>query len=329
MIDLKKFPKVELHLHLDGSVKIETAKELTSKATEEIKSQMIANDKCTNLNEYLTKFELPISIMQTKEELIRISEELANDLLDDGVIYAEIRFAPINHITKGLNLEEVIDSVLEGLSKVPLKTNLILCLMRSSSFSDNKKIIDSALKYLNKGVCAIDLAGAEALYKTSSFKELFQIAKRKNIPFTIHAGEADGIDSINNACLFGAKRIGHGIRCKESNDTINLIKKNNITLEICPTSNVQTNVVNSYEDHPIKYLYEKGLSITINTDNRTVSNITLTKEYEKLIETFNFSLEDIKKMNICAIQNSFLTIEEKEKLKYNYEKIYKEFINNN
>lgn len=328
MINLKNFPKIELHVHLDGSVKLETAKELLN-INGNIEDAMVAPYKCLDLNEYLTKFELPISIMQTKEELIRISKELALELLNDGVIYAEVRFAPINHIKKGLSLEEIVESVLDGFKQIPIKINLILCLMRNSCFLDNKKIIDLAFKYLNKGVCALDLAGAEALYRTSSFKELFEIIEKKEIPFTIHAGEADGVDSMNSACSFGTKRIGHGVRCIESNDTLNLIKDNNITLEICPTSNFQTNVVNSYNNHPIKYLYEKGINVTINTDNRTVSNITLTKEYEKLIETFHFSLEDIKKMNICAIQSSFLTDKEKEILKNNYNKIYNDFINNN
>lgn len=328
MINLKQFPKVELHIHLDGSVKIETALELLNKTKEELQSEMIAKDKCLDLNEYLTKFKIPISIMQTKEQLIRIAGEVADDLYNDGVIYAEIRFAPINHITI-LTLEEVVESVLEGFKNSKLKSNLILCLMRHSSFEDNKKIIELAHKYLNKGVCAVDLAGAEGLYKTESFKELFDIVKQENIPFTIHAGEADGIDSIKSAIDFGTKRIGHGIRCIENNETINLIKEKNITLEICPTSNVQTNVVNEYINHPIKYLYNNNVKVTLNTDNRTVSNISLTDEYEKLIKTFNFSLEDIKKMNMYAIESSFLSQIEKELLKIEYEGIYEGLTNNN
>lgn len=313
MIDLKKFPKVELHLHLDGSVNLQLASKILNKDIETIKKDMVAPSKCHDLNDYLTKFSLPVSIMQTKENLELISEKLGEDLIDDGVIYAEIRFAPIKHTTI-LSLDSVVESVLSGLKKVPLKTNLILCLMRDSSFEDNKKIIDLAKKYLNKGVCAIDLAGAEGIYKTSEFEELFKIAKDLNIPFTIHAGEADGEGSINSAINFGTTRIGHGIRCIENIDVMKRIKDKNITLEICPTSNVQTNAVTTYQKHPIKFLYENDIKVTINTDNRTVSNVTLTEEYEKLIETFNFTLEDIKKMNVNAINCSFLNDNEKKKL---------------
>ena len=326
MTNLKKFPKVELHLHLDGSVKIGTAQELLNK---DVISDMVAPSKCLDLNDYLTKFSLPISLLQTKENIMRVCKELINDLIDDGVIYAEIRFAPINHIKKGLSLEEVVESVLQGLQSDMVKTNVIFCLMRNSSYEENLAIINLASKYLNKGVCAIDLAGAEGLYKTNTFKYLFLKAKEKKIPFTIHAGEADGVDSIKSAIEFGTKRIGHGIRCIESEDVINKIIKDNITLEVCPTSNVQTNVVATYENHPIKYLYDKGIKVTISTDNRTVSNITLTEEYQKLIDTFKFTLEDIKRMNIFAINSSFLSDIEKENLIIKYNTLYEEFISNN
>lgn len=325
MINLKKFPKVELHLHLDGSVRIDTAHELLNVH----ENDMVAPSKCLDLNDYLTKFSLPISILQTKENIMRVCKELINDLVDDGVIYAEIRFAPINHIKKGLSLEEVVESVLQGLQNDMVKTNVILCLMRNSSYEENFSIINLASKYLNKGVCALDLAGAEGLYKTSTFKDLFLKAKEKQIPFTIHAGEADGGDSIKSAIEFGTKRIGHGIRCIESDDVINKIIKDNITLEVCPTSNVQTNVVATYENHPIKYLYDKGIKVTISTDNRTVSNINLTEEYQKLINTFQFTLEDIKRMNIFAINSSFLSDIEKENLIIKYNTLYEEFISNN
>ena len=214
---LNKFPKVELHAHLDGSVRLETVSELLQKKLEQ--SDLVAPNKCQDLNEYLTKFSLPISVMQTKENLKRIAKELALDLKNDGVIYAEIRFAPINH-TQNLTLDEVVESVLEGLKSVDIKTNLILCLMRNSNLEENKQIINLAHKYLKRGVCALDLAGAEGIYKTKNFEELFTLANDLNIPFTIHAGEADGIESIESAIRFGAKRIGHGIRCIESKETM-------------------------------------------------------------------------------------------------------------
>ena len=296
--------KIELHLHLDGSIREETANEILGK-----KCNLKAKDKCEDLNEYLEKFEIPSIILQTKENLERVAYELALDLKKDNVIYAEIRFAPLKHLNGGLSLDEVITSVLNGLSKVDIETNLILCMMRNDSFNDNKKVIDLAHKY----VFAIDLAGAEAIYKTKDFKELFKYAKSINVPFTIHAGEADGYESIKAAIDFGASRLGHGIKIIDYPDLINEAKEKGITLEVCPTSNVQTNAVNILKDHPIKKLYDMNVNVCINTDNRTVSNITLEDEYNKLKETFNFTNEDFLKMNLMAIEASFA--QDKEKLK--------------
>ena len=277
MIDLKKLPKIELHLHLDGSVRIETASEILKENPKKVREEMVAKEKCNDLNEYLTKFDYPNKILQTKENLERVSYELALDLVDDGIIYAEIRFAPLKHTNNSISLEEIIESVLKGLNKVDIKTNLILCMMRDMSIDDNLKVIDIAKKYLNHGVCAIDLAGAEALFKTENFKKLFDYAKNKNIPFTIHAGEADGKDSIKSAIDFETSRIGHGIRIYEDDLLMKKLIDKNILLEICPTSNIQTNVVDSYKNHPVKAYYNKGIKISINTDNRTVSNTTLTR----------------------------------------------------
>ncbi len=308
---LKEIPKVNLHLHLDGSIRIKTTCELTNMDIKQVKKLMIAS-KCDSLDEYLTKFTLANEIMQTKENLTRIAKELVLDLKKEHVIYAEVRFAPLLHIKKGLSPKEVVDSVLRGLNDNEIKVNLILCMMRHFNFEENLKTIELARKYLNKGVVALDLAGDEALYNTSSFKELFQIIKKKDIPFTIHAGEAAGVDSILSAISFGAKRIGHGVRCIEDKRAISLIKQKGITLEVCPKSNVDTNIY-KYNNHPIKKLYEEGVLVTINTDNQTVSDITLTKEYKKLIKYFNFKLEDFKKMNINAINSAFIESKEKEK----------------
>ena len=319
-MNLKNIPKVELHLHLDGSVRLDTASMLTGKSIEEVRSLMIAKEKCHDLNEYLTKFNLANEIMQSQENLTRIAKELVEDLKKDNVIYAEVRFAPLLHTKKGLTGEKVIEAVLLGLKDEDLKVNLILCMMRQFSFEDNLKTIELASKYLDKGVVAIDLAGAEALYPTASFEKLFQIAKDKNIPFTIHAGEADGKDSILSAINFKTKRIGHGVRCIEDNETLNIIKKNNITLEVCPTSNIQTGIFENYYDHPIKKLYDMNVLVTINVDNMTVSNIDLTQEYEKLVKIFNLNIEDLKKINLNAIDAAFLTDKEKQ--------FYKIIINN-
>ena len=251
--------------------------------------------------------------MQTKENLKRITHELISDLKDENVIYAEIRFAPIKHI-ENLTLEEVVEAVTQGLKNEDVKTNLILCMMRDSSYEENLKIVELAKKYLNKGVVGLDLAGAEALYKTKTFEQLFKKASKEKIPFTIHAGEADGPSSINDAISFKASRIGHGIRAIEDEKTIKKIITENILLEICPTSNVQTNAVKAYENHPIKKLFDLGCKVSINTDNRTVSNVTLTKEYELLNKYLNFSLDEIIKINLETIKHTFLSEKEKQEL---------------
>ena len=278
----EKLKKIELHLHLDGSISLELASVLSGLSIEELKPKMIAPDKCENLSEYLIKFDFPISLMQTKENLKLIAKELANRLEKQNVIYAEIRFAPMFHTKEGLTYEEIINAVLEGLnSNNNIKTNLVLCMMRGFSKEENLKTIAIAEKYLTKGVCAIDLAGAEDKYPLDEYLELFEIASSKGIPFTIHAGENGEADEVKKAIDVGAKRIGHGIHSIDSIEVLNLIKEKNILLEICPTSNVQTNSVDKYKNHPIKKLYDLGIPLCINTDNSTVSNISLTEEYIK------------------------------------------------
>lgn len=310
---IKQLKKIELHLHLDGSVSLELASKLSGLSLEEVKQKMIAQDKCQNLSEYLTKFDFPISLMQTKENLTMIAKDLVDRLAVQNVIYAEIRFAPMFHTKGGLTYEEVVDAVLEGLHSNPnIKTNLILCMMRGMKEEENLKTIEVTEKYLTKGVCAIDLAGAEDQYPIDEYANLFQIVKEKKIPFTIHAGENGSAEEVRKAIELGATRIGHGIHAKEDENVLKLIKEKNILLEICPTSNVQTNCIKAYQDHPIYEFYQLGITISINTDNNTVSNISLTEEYLKLSKHFQFNLSDYQKINLDALNSSYLSKEEKQ-----------------
>lgn len=314
--EIKKLKKIELHLHLDGSVDINTISKITGKSIKELESKMIAKDKCQNLSEYLTKFNTPIECMQTKENLILISQKLTEYLESQNIIYAEIRFAPMFHTNNGLTYEEIVESVLKGLkTNKNVKTNLILCMMRGMPKENNLKTIEVAHKYLNKGVCAIDLAGAEDKYPLIEYTELFKLASEKNIPYTIHAGENGNYKEIELAIKLGTKRIGHGIHAYESVETQQELKTKNILLEICPTSNIQTNSIDQYQNHPIHHFYKNNLNICINTDNKTVSNITLNEEYIKLYKEFNFTIEDFINININAINSAFLSNKEKEQLK--------------
>ena len=316
---IEEIKKIELHLHLDGSVSLSLASKLLNLSYEKCQEEMVASFVCEDLSEYLTKFKLPISLMQTKENLKLIANDLVNRLEKENVIYAEIRFAPMFH-TKNITMEEVVESVLEGLKEnKKVKTNLILCLMRGMKQEENLKTIEVASKYLNKGVCALDLAGDEKKFKLSEYKDLFLLAKSKNIPFTIHAGEVDYLD-IPIAIDLGVKRLGHGVKCINDKKLIKEIKNKNILLEICPTSNIQTKAFKSYKEHPIYKLYKKNINLSINTDNMTVSNIDLNQEYLNLIKYLNFKVDDLKKINENAVNYTFLSKEEKIELLENLRK---------
>ena len=309
---LIKMPKVELHLHLDGAVSIELAAKLSKLSIEEVANKMIAPEECENLSDYLTRFDFPISLMQSKENLTKIASDLVNRLESQNIIYAEIRFAPMFHTKEGLTYEEVIDSVLKGLkTNNNIKTNLILCMMRGFPKEENLKTIEAASKYLNKGVCALDLAGAEDKYPLDDYLDLFEIANQKGIPYTIHAGENGSAKEVEKAINIKAKRIGHGIHAIDDEKVLNLIKEKDILLEICPTSNYQTDAVVSYDANPIEFLHRNNIKVSINTDNSTVSNISLTEEYIKLSKYYNFTLNDYKQININAINHAFLSKEEK------------------
>ena len=318
---INDLPKIELHVHLDGSVDLNLASKILNEDIDKLKNKMVAKDKCQDLTDYLNMFDVPVKIMQTKENLENIAYNLTCDLEKDNVIYAEIRFAPLKHTSK-LTLTEVLDSVLLGLNKNKnIKTRLILCMMRNDSFSDNVKIIDLAEEYKNRGVAGIDLAGDEINFKTSMFKDLFKIARDRGIKYTIHAGEAGSINSLIDAISFNPTRIGHGIKTILDDEVLKEVIKKDILLEVCPTSNYQTNAIDEYKNHPVYKMYNSGVKLMINTDNRTVSNITLNEEYNKLKDIFNFKCKDFVEMNLNAIKYSFLNDSEKKELYDKYNKI--------
>lgn len=321
--ELKNMPKVELHLHLDGSIRLKTLEKFQS---DDVKEKVVAKEKCDNLTEYLTKFEIPVQYLQKIEAIENACYELSEDLKEDGVIYAEVRFSPFKLLNPNISLDDIITSAIRGFLKGKIKIGIILCMMRNDSIENNKKIIELAEKFKEKGVVAVDLAGDEINYPTSQFKELFLLAEKKGIPFTIHAGEINSKESLESALNYHPSRLGHGINCIYYPNILHQIVEQQILLEVCPTSNVQTNVVSKYKEHPILQLKEAGCKICINTDNRTVSNITLTQEYQKLIENFSFTINDFCNWNINAIDYAFLTKEEKDQLKrviINYSGNYK------
>lgn len=303
--------KVELHLHLDGSLNAEYINEIMGR---DCSNELISNNS-KDLKEYLNKFELPIFLLQDKKNIEQFCYLLGKDLEKEEVIYAEVRFCPLFHVDK-ISIDEVIEAVLTGFKKVStVKVNLIFCMMRHFDIDTNKKIIELTKRYLGHGVCAIDLAGDEGHFPTSDFEELFNIIRNENIPYTIHAGEADSYTSVDAAIRFGTKRIGHGVRAIENENTINNIIKNNILLEVCPKSNLDTNLVDDINKHPIKKLVDLGVLVSINTDNRTVSNTSLNYEYDLLKNSFGFTDEDFIQFNLNAINGAFISDDEKIELR--------------
>lgn len=313
-MEIKDIKKVELHLHLDGSVRVKTITELSSLDYSYVEKQMVIKDeKNASLTDYLKKFDFPLKFMQTENNLKRFASELVEDLIKDNVVYAEIRFAPIKHMDAGMDLDMIVLSVLSGLMNDKVKTKLILCMMRGDSKDNNNKIIELARKYN----LPIDLAGDEKRYPNELYKEQFKKIEEYGLKYTIHAGEAKGAKSIMSALDFRTKRLGHGVKIENNEKLIDRIIKNDILLEICPTSNVNTKFVSDIKYHPIYDYYVKGIPISINTDNRTVSNTTLNKEYQLLMENFPFTVEDFININVNALNHSFLEpdeIEELEKL---------------
>lgn len=322
---MNNYKKVELHLHLDGSIRPSTALELGKKYKifppetdiETVKKKLSVSKKA-DLKEYLKSFDLPIEIMQYPDAIERISFELVEDLYNDGTIYAEIRVAPIQHLKKGLSPNEVANSILKGFNRAqnlyPIKVNLILCVMRHLPCKDNMYVINLAKELKSKGVVGIDLAGNEADFPASIFKELFDNAKKLGIPFTIHAGEACGPERVWEAIDLGSSRIGHGVRSIEDTKLVETLIKRNIHLEICPISNRDTGIYDDFTKYPILTFLRKGISVSLNTDNRTVSNTNYLKEVEFLRQHLPVDDQDIRKFNLNAINAAFICENDKKYL---------------
>ncbi|MBR2468360.1 MAG: adenosine deaminase [Clostridia bacterium] len=319
---------VDLHLHLDGSLSLNSVKQLAKLQNisipdndEELISMLSVQPDCRDLNEYLEKFDFPCSLLQTKEAISMAVYNLICELKEQGLMYAEIRFAPQKHTDKGLTQEEVVEAAVDGLMKAPMDCKLILCCMRdTNNVEENSETVRVASKYIGKGVEAIDLAGAEAIYPTRDFKYIFELADKLCVPYTIHAGEADGASSILSAIGFGTVRLGHGIKSVESDDVLDIVKKSEITLECCPTSNLNTQVFTDISQYPILQLLDRGIKVTINTDNMTVSNTTLKNEWKLLDSHFHFTNNQIKQILFNAVDSLFASPEKKEELKEKIEK---------
>ncbi len=305
--------KIDLHLHLDGSLRPSTILEYALQdnlvdvnSINHIKELVQVKNDNQDLTEYLSKFSLPIQILNSAERLERAGFEIIEDLYQLGYIYAEIRFAPQLHLHSGLNLKNIVDYVLLGMQKASIEFNfpfgLILCSMRHMPVKNSIDIIQLANSYINTQVVGVDLAGDELNFPPEIFSYSF---KQSKLPITIHAGEALGADSVMNAIKLGASRIGHGIRSIEDNNVIDTLLENNIALEICPKSNEQTNVYSDFSQYPVKQLFDYGIPLTLNSDNLTVSNTSFDNEVLILKNKFGFIDNDIYSMIKNSILHSF------------------------
>ncbi|MFP4459427.1 MAG: adenosine deaminase [Candidatus Zixiibacteriota bacterium] len=324
---IEKLPKSELHCHLDGSLRVSTIIDLAKdqdvklpyEDEDKLRDYLTVNDNNPSLLEYLKGFEITTSVLQSYDSLERTAYELAIDSSKENIRYLEVRFSPILHVNRGLKLTEVTDAVLKGLKRaeneVNIKTGLIICAMRSQPPRNSIRLAELAVAFKNRGVVGFDLAGDEANYPAKTHSEAFELILKNNVNCTLHAGEAYGPISIHQAIHdCGAHRIGHGVRLREDGDLLNYVNDHRIPLELCITSNVQTKSVKSLKEHPILFYYDYGLRITINTDNRLMSNTNTSKELYLAAKYFDFDLTDIGNIIINGFKSAFINYADKKQI---------------
>lgn len=313
---LEQIGKIDLHCHLDGSLTLGSIQQILGR-TVKMEELQVARD-CRDLAQYLEKFNLPLQCLQTAQGLKNASREFIIETAKEHTRYIEVRFAPLLSANEHLNCEQVMEAVIAGLEEGKqisgVEYNTIACAMRQHTIEESKKMMHSVRAFLGKGLCAVDLAGNEAAYPMKDFMDLFAYAKSLELPFTIHAGECGNADNIVDAIEAGAGRIGHGIAMQGHPDILALCKEKKIGVEMCPTSNLQTKAVLREEAYPIREFMNAGVLVTVNTDNRTVSNTTMMQEWDWLVEKHQFSEEELLILTRNAVEVSFASGELKDKL---------------
>jgi adenosine deaminase len=313
-------PKVELHLHLDCSLSYEVVRALRPEISEETyREQFVAPRRCTNLADFLKHAPKGFELMQTEEELRAVTSDVIRQLRADNVIYGEVRFAPLLHLAKGLTPEAVVETVdaatTDAMRETGTEVRLILCTLRH--FSTEQGLITAALvkKFKGTNVVALDLAGDEAGYPIESHVPAYEYARANNLCRTAHAGEAAGAQSVwDTLRLLNPNRIGHGVRSIEDAALVSSLREQQIHLEVCPSSNLQTNVYREMAEHALDALYCAGLSVSISTDARTITDITLEQEYENMRRAFGWTDEKFLKCNLNAVEAAFIPDDLKKQL---------------
>ncbi len=325
---VRSAPKVLLHDHLDGGLRPATVIELASEQgydklptddPDELSAWFVEGAARRSLPRYLEPFEHTVGVMQTIEALHRVAVECAEDLAADGVVYAEVRFAPELHLEGGLTPDEVVKAVLTGFhqatAELPIVIGVLVTAMRTAA--NSTEIAELALRHRDEGVVGFDIAGSEAGHPPTRHLDAFRIIAAANHHITIHAGEAFGLPSIWEAIqICGAERLGHGVRIVDDieidtdggvrlGQLASFVRDRRVPLEMCPTSNVHTGVVDNLADHPIGLLTRLRFRVTVNTDNRLMSDITLSRELTNLVETFGYGWSELEWFTVNAMKSAF------------------------
>jgi adenosine deaminase len=315
----EKLPKTDLHVHLDGSLRIETMLSLAEQKSirlpadtpEGLRRALHLGENTGSLVEYLKAFDTTLAVMQTEESLFRVAYELAEDAARENVRYMEVRYAPMLHARSGLRMVAVVEAVLAGLRQAEkdhgIESQVIVCGIRNISPESSLEMARLAVAYKNRGVVAFDLAGAEYDHPAKHHREAFALIRRNNINCTIHAGEAFGPESISQAIhVCGAHRIGHGCRLREDGDLLHYVNDHRMALECCPSSNVQTGAVASLATHPLKLYHDLGVRVTVNTDNRLITDTSVSKELWACHKDMGLSAKDIGRIVLNGFKAAFM-----------------------
>ncbi|MDP2343172.1 MAG: adenosine deaminase [Deltaproteobacteria bacterium] len=326
---LLRLPKTDLHCHLDGSLRLTTILELAqqqkvklpagAETKEGLAKAIHLGERCKDLPEYLKAFDITCSVLQTEEALERTAYELASDAAAENVWHLEVRYAPILHTRRGLSLTRINDAVLHGLRRASrehqITTGVILCGIRNMDPRDSYRLAELAVAFKGRGVVAFDLAGGERGNPAKDHAKAFELIRENNMNTTVHAGEAYGPASIKQALHdCGAHRIGHGTRLSEDGDLLKYVTDRRIPLEICLLSNVQTSVVDDLARHPLRLYFDLGVRVSLNTDNRLITDTTVTDELWRAHVDLGFTLEELKILLVQGFKSAFLPYREKREL---------------
>ena len=328
---IRRLPKTDLHCHLDGSLRLRSILDMAEDqgvrlpADDEagLAKALHVGENCDSLSRYLEAFDITLSVMQTDAGLFRSAYELGIDAAAEGVRLLEVRFSPLLHTKTGMSLTTIVEVVAEGLRRAKRETGilsgLIICGIRNISPDASLRLAELSVAYKNKCVVGFDLAGEEDSYPAKAHREAFYLIRNNNVNCTCHAGEAYGPESIHQAIhVCGTHRIGHGVRLREDGGLLNYVNDHRIPIEVCPSSNVQTGAVTDLASHPLKFYYDMGLRVTINTDNRLMTDTTASEELWLCHEHMGFDLAALREVTLNGFKSAFVHYRKKQELVRRY-----------